>query len=86
MCTVHVLMRFCHLINRSFACKAKEGRYVRIINFHDVQKYIIEVGVVKWLWVLLSDAVQTFYQWHEVYSLNLSDGVNIENSLDMANG
>jgi hypothetical protein len=49
MCTGHVLMRFCHLINRSFACKAKEGRYVRIINFHDVQKYIIEVGVVKWL-------------------------------------
>jgi hypothetical protein len=30
MCTAHVLMRFCHLINRSFVCKAKEGRRIRI--------------------------------------------------------
>ena len=27
-------MRFCHLINRSFACKAKEGRHTRIININ----------------------------------------------------
>ena len=31
MCTAHVLMRFCHLIDRSFACKAKEGPHI-IIN------------------------------------------------------
>jgi hypothetical protein len=30
MCSAHVLMRFCHRVNRSFVCKAKEGRYVRI--------------------------------------------------------
>ena len=30
MCTAHVLMRFCHRVNRSFVCKAKEGRHVRI--------------------------------------------------------
>ena len=29
MCTAHVLMRFCHLINHSFVCKAKEGRHAR---------------------------------------------------------
>ena len=32
MCTVHVLMIFCHLINRSFVCNAKEGRHTRIID------------------------------------------------------
>ena len=32
MCTVHVLMRFCHRVDRSFVCKAKEGRHVRITN------------------------------------------------------
>ena len=31
MCTVHVLMIFCHLINRSFVCKAKEGHYIRMV-------------------------------------------------------
>ena len=31
MCTVHVLMRFCHRVDRSFVCKAKEGRHVRIV-------------------------------------------------------
>jgi len=30
VCTAHVLMRFCHLINRSFICKAKEGHHIRI--------------------------------------------------------
>ena len=30
MCTAHVLMRFCHLIHRSFVCKAKEGRHIRM--------------------------------------------------------
>ena len=30
MCTAHVLMRFCHLIDRSFVCKVKEGRHIRI--------------------------------------------------------
>jgi hypothetical protein len=32
MCTAHVLMRFYHLIDRSFVCKAKEGRHIRNIN------------------------------------------------------
>jgi hypothetical protein len=27
----NVLMRYCYLINRSFGCKAKEGRYARIV-------------------------------------------------------
>jgi hypothetical protein len=31
VCTAHALMRFCHLINRSFVCKTKEGRHVRIL-------------------------------------------------------
>jgi hypothetical protein len=35
VCTAHVLMRFCHLINRSFVCKAKEGCHVRIDNKTD---------------------------------------------------
>ena len=26
----YVIMRFCHLINHSFVCKAKEGRHIRI--------------------------------------------------------
>jgi hypothetical protein len=30
MCTAQVLIRFCHLIKRSFACKAKEGRHIKI--------------------------------------------------------
>ena len=30
MCTAHVLMQFCHLINRSFVCKAKGGRHIGI--------------------------------------------------------
>jgi hypothetical protein len=30
MCTPHMLMRFCHLINRSLACKAKEERHIGI--------------------------------------------------------
>ena len=30
--TAHVLLRFCHLINRSFGCKAKEGHHIRIFN------------------------------------------------------
>ena len=30
MCTAHVLMRFCHLIDHSFVCKAREGHHVRI--------------------------------------------------------
>ena len=33
MCTAHVLMRFCHLIDGSFVSKAKEGRHIRIVNF-----------------------------------------------------
>ena len=33
MRTVQVLMRFCHLIDRSFVCKAKEGRHIRIDIF-----------------------------------------------------
>ena len=40
MCTAHVLMRFCHLINRSFVCKAKEGRHVRIT---DTTKILLKV-------------------------------------------
>ena len=28
--TAHVLMRFCQPINRSFVCKAKEGRHIRL--------------------------------------------------------
>jgi len=35
VCAAHVLMRFCHLINRSFACKAEEGRHIRISNNHN---------------------------------------------------
>jgi hypothetical protein len=36
MCTAHVLMRFCHRVDRSFVCKAKEGRHVRIcINIYE---------------------------------------------------
>ena len=30
MCIAHVLMRFCHQINRSFVRKAKEGHHIRI--------------------------------------------------------
>ena len=32
VCTVHVLIRFCHLnkSNDSFVCKAKEGRHIII--------------------------------------------------------
>ena len=30
MCTAHVLMRCFHLIDRSFVCKAKEGRHIII--------------------------------------------------------
>ena len=32
MCTAHVLIRFCHLVDRSFVCKAKEGPHIRINN------------------------------------------------------
>ena len=31
MCTAHVLMRYCHRVDRSFVCKAKEGRHARIL-------------------------------------------------------
>ena len=31
MCTAHVLMRFCHRVDCSFACKAKEGCHARIL-------------------------------------------------------
>jgi len=31
MCTAHV-MRLCHQIDRSFVCKAKEGRHTTIVN------------------------------------------------------
>ena len=31
-CTVHVLMTFCHRVDHSFFCKAKEGRHGRIHN------------------------------------------------------
>jgi len=31
VCAAHALRKFCHLINRSFVCKAKEG-YIRIQN------------------------------------------------------
>ena len=30
MCTTHVLMRFCHLVDHLFVCKVKEGRHIRI--------------------------------------------------------
>ena len=33
MCTSHVLRKFCHRVDRSFVCKAKEGRHVRIVLF-----------------------------------------------------
>jgi hypothetical protein len=29
----YVKMRFCHLINHSFVCKAKEGRHIRIEDY-----------------------------------------------------
>jgi hypothetical protein len=29
----YVIMRFCHLINRSLVCKAKEGRHIRIEDY-----------------------------------------------------
>ena len=32
MRTAHVLIRFCHRVDRSFGCKTKEGRHVRIID------------------------------------------------------
>ena len=32
MCTAHVKMIFCHRVDRSFVCKAKEGRRVGITN------------------------------------------------------
>jgi hypothetical protein len=35
MCApVHVLMRFCHRFDRSFAYKSKEGRHVRIMYIY----------------------------------------------------
>ena len=34
MCTAHGLMRLCHLINRSFVCKAKERRHIRNCNIY----------------------------------------------------
>ena len=45
MCTVHVPMRFCHRVDRSFDCKAKEGRHVRIYNKY----YIIMTNCLPYL-------------------------------------
>ena len=36
VCTAHVLIRFCILINRSFVCKAKEGRHIRMFNVQEI--------------------------------------------------
>ena len=44
MCIAHVLMRFCHWVDRSFACKAKEVRHVRI---DDNKKYTSADYTVK---------------------------------------
>ena len=32
MCTAHVLMQFCHLIDRVLVCKAREEPHIRIID------------------------------------------------------
>ena len=37
-------MRFCHLINASFVCKAKEGGHIRIIFNNKHLSYIISEG------------------------------------------
>jgi len=41
MCTAHMLMRFSHLINRSFVCKAKEGRHIRLLYLMNINKDIL---------------------------------------------
>ena len=40
VCVAHVLMRFCHLINGSFVCKAKERRLIR--NCNNIDDYWIK--------------------------------------------
>ena len=55
--TAHVLMRFCHLINRSFVCKAKEGRHIRITRrlkkwLAGCVVYTINGGKYHWFYAL----------------------------------
>jgi len=44
---MHVLMRFCHLNKSFFVCKAKEGRYIRIIYIFTLQSSDKSVGVTS---------------------------------------
>ena len=44
MCTAHVLMIFCHRVDRLFVCKAKEGRYVRIFYNFKAKQYNKSAG------------------------------------------
>jgi hypothetical protein len=51
MCTpAHVLMRFCHRFDRSFAYKANEGHHIRIMHVRIQYIYIIDFmnGVFTW--------------------------------------
>ena len=54
--TAHVLMWFCHL-NNSLACKAKEGRHIRILNIFEKSKWSnFYVNIYRALHVIVSIA------------------------------
>jgi hypothetical protein len=45
VCIAHVLMRFCHLINRSFVSKAQEGRHIRILYNNSITLCFLGVEI-----------------------------------------
>ena len=74
MCTTHVPMRFCHQVDHSFVCKAKEGCHVRMFHNHKILG--LEVRII-WCLTPLS-TIYSVILWQSVLLME-ETGVSREN-------